>query len=52
MGNWAICRRCGEEMLPWMFSRENDVCTSCYVIDDRERFRTMDEEEDDDDTED
>ena len=38
MGDWAICSRCGEEMLPWMFSKENDVCTTCYVVDDRERF--------------
>ena len=44
MGNWAICKRCGEEMLPWMYSRENDVCTTCYVVDSRGRF--ADEEHD------
>jgi hypothetical protein len=46
MGDWAICSRCGEEILPWMYSKEVGVCTSCYVIDCRGRF--SDEEEEDD----
>ena len=32
------CRRCGEEIRSWQYSREPGVCTDCYVIDDRARF--------------
>ncbi|KKN78993.1 hypothetical protein LCGC14_0344690 [marine sediment metagenome] len=43
MGDWAICSRCGDEILPWMDSGEKPVCGSCYCIDDRERFAAPEE---------
>lgn len=48
----ALCRRCGEEMLPWQYSPELGVCTDCYVIDDRGRFADPQADEKKDDRED
>lgn len=39
------CKRCGDEIMPWMYSEEPDVCTSCYTIDDRERFAYPEDKE-------